>query len=214
MRADALRHTAAAIPWLPAVIASVVSVAVVAASHGQATVAPLQLASVLLSTAAAFALDDPAFEVLAPSPSSLMHRRWARMGVVLAPTMSLWATLVLWHGTAGREETLTLVAMFAGLLGLAFGISGLVGRRSGGRGGSVAAPAILVAIAVSSLIDPRWRPLPFGDIPGGWSALQTRWGVAAAVGAAILAASSVDPAGRRIGRTGPRRPHSVEEGRE
>ncbi len=202
MSADGLRHTARAIGWVPTLIAILLSSVVVAIRPEPDDVFPLQLSAILLSTAAAFALDDPAFEVLAASPTSLLRRRFTRIAVVLLPILLVWTTQVLAHGTTDWDETLTLIAMFGGLLGLSFGISGVAGRRSSGHGGPTAAPTVLILIVVSTLIDPRWRPLPFGDIPGGWTALQTRWAIAAAAGALFLVASSHDPArqGQRVVR--------------
>lgn len=192
MRSEGLQRTVYAISWVPALIATVVSTLVVAIRHDPADVFPLQLSALLLSTAAAFALDDPAFDILSASPTSLRRRRLMRIAVVLAPIALVWTGQVVVRGTVGVEETLTLIAMFAGLLALSFGISGIAGRRSSGQGGRIAAATVLALIVVSTLIDPRWRPLPFGDVPGGWSALQARWGVATVAGTMLLIASSRD----------------------
>lgn len=190
-----LRYAAAAMRWQAPIIATVVSTTMVAFG-GQATVLPLQVSSILLAAGAGFALDDPCFGTLAPSPTSIWQRRVSRMLVILPPVILVWSALVLWHGTSGPDETWTLVAVFAGLLGLALGTAGIADRRSGGQGGPVVAPTMLAALLVSSMVPPRWRPLPLGDVPGGWDALQTRWAAAAAIGVLALVASSTDPARR------------------
>lgn len=195
-----LRYTILAIPWQAPLIAAIVSTVLVLAGVGDANVWPLQVAAVLLAGAAGFALDDPAYELLAASPTSLWRRRAARMAAILTPTILLWGTLAAVLGTESSEETLTLVAMLAGLLGLAFGVSGVAGRRTGGQGGPFTAPAILMALIASSTMPERWRPLPMGDIPGGWTALQTRWSAAAIVGVVVLLLSSRDAATRRLFR--------------
>jgi hypothetical protein len=126
-----------------------------------------------------------------------MKRRISRLTVVMPITLIVWAMLVS-QGVSGSQETLTLVAMFAGLAGLTLGIAGVAAHQTGGRGGAVAAPALLLALVVSSVFPPPWRPLPLGDVPGGWPALQARWSTAAAIGTLVLLASCRDPARRRL----------------
>jgi hypothetical protein len=191
--AAGLRYTAMTIPWHPMVIATVVGAAVVASGQARLVMIP----STLLAAAAGFAFDDSSHETLAASPSSLIRRRLGRLIVVIPPTIILWATLVS-QGVNGRQETLTLVAMFAGLVGLTLGIAGVAAHRTDGRGGAVAAPVLLLALVVSAIVPPRWRPLPLGDVPGRWPALQTRWSTAAVIGTLVLLASCRDPARRRL----------------
>jgi len=190
--AAGLRYTAMTIPWHPMVIATVVGAAVLASGHARLVVIP----TTLLAAAAGFAFDDSSYETLAASPSSLIRRRLGRLIVVIPPTIILWTALVS-QGVNGRQETLTLVAMFAGLVGLTLGIAGVAALRTGGRGGAVAAPVLLLALIVSAVFPPLWRPLPLGDVPGGWPALQTRWSTAAVIGTLVLLVSSRDPARRR-----------------
>jgi len=191
--AAGLRYTAMTVPWHPMVIATMVGAAVLASGHARLLVIP----STLLAAAAGFAFDDPSHETLAASPSSLLHRRIGRLVVVIPPTILLWTTLVS-QGVNGRQETLTLAAMFAGLVGVTLGIAGVAAHRTGGRGGAVAAPVLLLALIISALFQPRWRPLPLGDVPGGWPALQARWSTAALIGTLVLLVSSRDPARRRL----------------
>lgn len=180
------------IPWHPMVIATVVGAAVLASGHARLVVIP----STLLAAAAGFTFDDPSHEIVAASPSSLIWRRFSRLIVVMPPTIILWTTLVS-QGVNGRQETLTLAAMFGGLVGVTLGIAGVAAHRTGGRGGAVAAPVLLLALIISALFPPRWRPLPLGDVPGGWPALQARWSAAALIGAVVLLVSSRDPARRQ-----------------
>jgi hypothetical protein len=192
------------VPWQAPVTASAISVLAVGVGPGQGTALPLQLAAILLGASAAFALDDPAFEFLAASPTSLMKRRLARLIVVITALTAVWAVLLVWRRPADSREARTLVVMFAGLLSLGVGASAAAGRRTGGRGAAVAAPCLLLALALSSVVPPHWRPLPLGDVPGGWAALQVRWTAACLTGAIVLILSSRDPVSqwpRR--RTGP-----------
>ncbi|MGZ5290630.1 MAG: hypothetical protein ACXWE5_14230 [Actinomycetota bacterium] len=193
----ALRSTARAMPWLPSVAAGLIATVVVAARLDHDAALPLQVAGVLLASGLGYALDDPAFEVLGASPTSLRRRRMHRLTVALPPTVAVFSALLAWHGTAGREEALALIAMFAGLVGLALGIAGVAARRSSrGLGGIAVAPALFSALILSTMVTPRWRPLPMGDIPGGWQPIYLRWTAAAVIGLVLLAVSSRDRAGR------------------
>ena len=196
MQTDGLRYAGEVITWRPLLIAAAGSI-VITATARQGEAFPLQASAILLGAAAAFALDDPMFEILGASPTSLARRRATRLAVVLTPIVVFWMALVIWHGNRSSAASLTLTTMFTGLLSLSFGISGIAGRRSQGRGGPVAAPAILAALIVSGLLPTRWRPLPLGDVPGGFATIRARWALAAVVGVFALVVSSRDLAGRR-----------------
>jgi hypothetical protein len=175
----------------------------------------MQAAAILLAGGVAFTLDDPAAEILAASPTPLSRRRSLRLLLVAPPVTLLWALLLTWQGTEGSEETLALTLLLAGLVGLSLAVSGVAGRTSWlpGRGGLVAPPAILVLVFSSGVVPRRWRPLPLGDVPGGWTQIYIRWAAAAAVGALVLLMSSRDPAAgsflRSYGRRAVLRPSSV-----
>jgi hypothetical protein len=49
---------------------------------------------------------------------------------------------------------------------------------------------------LSTVLTPRWRPLPLGDIPGGWSPIYLRWTSACVVGLLVFLVSSRDLASR------------------
>jgi hypothetical protein len=190
-----LGHTARAIIWLPAIVAGVAGVLVVVALHDREAATPLEAVAILLASAAGFAFDDPAAEVLAASPTTLRQRRTARLALLGAPIVLTWLALVAAQGPASWAEMWALAAMFAGLLGLSLSIAGVAGRRSTtGRGGIVAGPGLFVLVIASTLIPPRWRPLPLGDVPGGWTPIYVRWSAAAAIGLLVFLWSSQDPA--------------------
>jgi len=126
-----------------------------------------------------------------------------RLVLVAAAVGGVWGSLLAWRRPAATQELWTLLAMFAGLFGLSIGISGAAGWRTRGRGAAVTGPTVLLALIASSIVTPRWRPLPLGDVPGGWAALQLRWSSTAVLGAGILAVSSRDALARwpyRLGR--------------
>ena len=182
-------------PWLPTVAAWVVGAVVVVILRERDAAAPLQAVSILLASGAGFALDDPAAELLSASPTSLLRRRIARLMLVIPSTVAIWATLVAVQGPANGKQTWAVVAMFAGLLGLSLSLAGVAERRSTtGRGGIVAAPALMILLVASSIVPPRWRPLPMGDVPGGWTQIYVRWSAAAAIGLLVLLWSSKDRA--------------------
>jgi hypothetical protein len=207
---DGLRSTARVIPWLPPLAAAGIATALVAARLDQDAALPFEMAGILLASGLGYVLDDPAFEALGASPTSLGRRRIHRMLLALPPVALLFAALLAWHGTSGTGETLALLAMFCGLVGLALGIAGVAARRSTrGLGGIVVAPTLFAALILSTMLTPRWRPLPIGDIPGGWPPIIFRWSAAAVIGLAILAISSRDrAAGMTARRPGPSSPTS------
>jgi hypothetical protein len=204
---DAIRYVARSIPWQPAVAAWVAGALIVATRHDQTFAPTLELVSVLLATGAGFALDDPAAEILAASPASLLRRRGARVLFSVMSTVLVWLTLVGVQGPESANEAWAIAAMFAGLLALSLAIAGVASRRSAsGRGGIVAGPALFVLLIASSIVPPRWRPLPMGDVPGGWAAIYLRWGSAAIVGAIAFVWSSRDRAAGTVRRAFASRP--------
>lgn len=197
-------HSVRALHWTPFAVAAGLGAVVVAARHAHDAAAPLQLTSMLFATAAGFALDDEAADVLGPSPTSLLRRRLQRVAVLGVPTVGAWAVLVIVQGTAGKDESIALVTLFAGLLGVALAIAGITARRTGGRhAGTAVGAGLFTAVVVSSMLPPRWRPMPLGDIPGGWRSIYVRWTLCAVVGAAVFLWSSRDPAKRSGGQSRP-----------
>lgn len=196
MSAALVRHTVRAVAWQSPLLASVVATLAVAVGPGQDTALPLQVAAVVLAASAAFAFDDPAFEMVAALPSTLAARRTVRLLLVTGALWAVWVSLLGWRHPAAAQEVWTLMAMFGGLFGLSVGISGAAGRRTGGRGAAMTGPTLLLALVASSVVPPRWRPLPLGDVPGGWAALQVRWSAAALLGASLLSVSSRDALAR------------------
>lgn len=195
----AVQAVARSIPWIPVAAAALVSTLVIAWQHGRTAAVPLQVVAILLASAAGFALDDPAAEILAASPTPLASRRLLRLLLVVPLIVVIWGLLLWWQGTDGAEETWALILLFAGLLGLSLGGAGIAGRHSPrGTGGIAVPPVIFVLLILSSAIPREWRPLPLGDVPGGWEQIYIRWGAAAILGAAAFRASSRDPAARSI----------------
>jgi multisubunit Na+/H+ antiporter MnhB subunit len=196
-----------AMPWIPLTVAAVLSAAVTFIGRDETTPWPLQVSAFLIASAAGFALDDPARESVDASPTSLRRRRAQRVVLVTVPTAILWLCLFWLKKPTSGMEAAALTATAFGLFGLSMAIASLRERATTWvRGGMAVAPTLVVALISSSILPPRWRPLPTGDIPGGWSAICTRWVIAGLLGLAVFVWSSRDPAVRAatIRRPGPR----------
>lgn len=190
-------YTLWAMPWLPPALAALIAVSVVVLRHGQSAAMPLQIVAIALASGAGSALEDPAAATLAGSPTSTLRRRGRRLAIALPPSGLLMVALLAWQGTAGPEEALAIVAMFAGLLGLSLGIAGVATRRSPrGVVGAFVPLTLLVLLILSTVVSPRWRPLPMGDVPGGWTQIYLRWTAAGVAGLLVFLLSSLDTARR------------------
>jgi hypothetical protein len=185
--------------WAPWLLAATISLLLALLRSDGPVATPFQLSALLLGAGAGFALDDPAAETFAPSPTRLWQRNGVRAGQITLATALAAVVLGSLAHPSGVGETGALVAMTAGLLGLNLGVAGLAGRHSEWRyGGLVSSPVVLVLVIASSTLPPAWRPLPTGDIPGGWPAIWTRWTLACLLGLLLLAHSSRDPARRAV----------------
>ncbi len=188
------RHTARALRWGPMVGAVAASSVLVAAYGRGATTLPLQMTAFLLGAAAAYAVDDPAGESLAASPRSLWSRRVARLAVVVPVTGIMWFLAMLADPPESVGEGLALTATSAGFLGLGLGAAAVGCRVAGWTlGGSIAGPSVVVTVILSSTLPPGLRPLPTGDVPGGFPVICARWAVAALIGLVALRVASADP---------------------
>ena len=185
--------------WEPWLIAATISLLLVLLHSDGPIATPLQVSALLLGAGTGFAIDDPAAETLASSPTTLRRRHGVRLAAMGIATALAGLVLGLLARPTGVDEAVALVAMTAGLVGLNLGVAGVAGRISGWRhGGLVSSPVVLILIIASSMLPPAWRPLPTGDIPGGWSAISTRWALACVAGLLVLVYSLRDPARRPI----------------
>ena len=192
-------YVARAMRWSPLGIAAAVATTVVIAQRNASAAKPLEAISIVLASALGYLFDDPAADTLDALPRSLLLRRLDRVGCALIPTASVWIALVWIQRPASSNELSALSAMFAGLVGLSLGAAGIACRRPpAGRGGLYVGPALLALLIISTTFPPRWRPLPLGDIPGGWTAIELRWSTAALVGSMLWLWSSRDRARRPL----------------
>jgi hypothetical protein len=143
-------------------------------------------------------LDDPAANVLAASPSTLIFRRLLRVAFVI-PLLALAWGVLLWHSQI-PSGAWSLTAGFGGKLRVTFAISAVASHLvPGGLGGLAVGPTLFV-LMLAQLVIPksvRFLPLNFGR---HWVDAGTRTIVTAAAAVAVLVAASFDPA--RRGRSG------------
>ncbi len=180
------------ITWIPLLAATVVATVLAVVRQGESAATPLQVGAFLLGTATAFAVDDPAAETLASSPASLLARRMYRVVPMVLVAAAVMAVVLQVQGESESDEVPLLLAMFAGFTALSLAIGGLAARWRG-HGGALAAPSVFAILIASTIVPPRWRPLPTGDIPAGPGEILRRWSIATAVGVAVFLWSSRDP---------------------
>jgi hypothetical protein len=162
---------------------------------GGTAVANLPEAGTLLCVGVAFVLDDPAANVLAASPSTLIFRRCLRVALVI-PLLALAWGVLLWHSQI-PSGALSLTAGFGGMLLVTFAISAVASHLvPGGLGGLAVGPTLLV-LMLAQLVIPRslrFLPLNFGR---HWVDAGPRTLISAAAAMAVFVAASLDPARRR-----------------
>jgi hypothetical protein len=199
---DAVAPTARA-ARLPVVGLGLVAAAVVVAVmslHDDAT-APIALMVAGITGAAGFGavLDDPASDVLAPSPTTFAGRRLRRIGLGAA------VLAVGWLGVLSVvESTLTPPSIPAGaaslevaaLASVVLALSAAATRITGTPGGTAAALGLVPVtgfVAILGHVGPSW-PLP-SLVPGDDAA---RWWCVLVVSLAIVAWLSRDPGAPKL----------------
>jgi hypothetical protein len=189
-----LRPTAYAIRWAPPLAAAGFGLALVAVPSVMAVVlsvedltALLRIAAIAGALGAAFLLDDPATGSTAVAPTSRLVRHLARVGIAV-PVFGLWWGSVIAVTHAGAEDgvrnTLPLSGLTveaAAILALAVALAAVAVRRSpDGTGAVVAAPGLLVVLAVLRLLPERVTLFVVPDDPR-WVASHDRWAMLLAV---------------------------------
>jgi hypothetical protein len=158
------------------------------------------LAFVASTAGLGFALDDPAAETVAASPTSLARRRIHRVCIACAITLTTWLMIagVVATSDTQRLPTYDVIIEVAALAAMALATSALVQRRTQAPGGPTAAlvvlvgPAFLYGVAFRDL-----RVFP-SLVPG--QDLRERWVWLALSFAILLALASRDPARRKTWR--------------
>lgn len=187
--------TLRAISWLPLLAAG--ALGLVLLLLGEPTITRLRLVAVALCAGTAFALDDPAAETLASSPTTLLVRRLVRVALVLPVVAALWALLV---AAGGQPADAALALELAALLAVALTATAVAARFApDGRGALAAAPALLVLLAAAAIALPdRWTLLAWGPADPHWAGAHGRWALVLVLALLALLQVSRDPARRRL----------------
>lgn len=187
-------------PTVPTVIGGLIAVATIIArmSTGHDLAEIYALAFVSSTAGLGFALDDPAAETVAASPTPLARRRMRRIAIVGAITVTTWlliAGMVATSADTQRFPTYDVIIEVAALAAIALATSALVQRRAQAPGGPTAALVVLVGPAfLYGVVFRNVRVFP-SLVPG--QDLRQRWIWLGLVAAVVLALASRDPAGRK-----------------
>jgi len=175
--------TARAIKWRPLAAGAALGMAVLLIPQAlteRLTVTHLttlaRIAAICLALGAAFLLDDPATRSTPAVPTPRLARNLVRVALA-GPTIALWWALTLslakttgHHAAAAHLPVAALTLEAAALLAGALALAAIAQRRTvdgNGNASVVAAPAVLVFVAVAWLLphpvelilnptDPRW----------------------------------------------------------
>ena len=186
-------------------VAGISGVAVVVGGCGMASpaIAPvlLTIAFTLLATAAAFALDEPASQVVDVTPTGPLRRTRIRALALLAP-VTAGAALML----AGAQRGLALPWAATGLaLGgnvmLGFAVACVARTRTGEPGGPVSGTVALILMAPTLLPFVGSRVSTFPASNGSGLSSNTLWWTVLAM---CIAAVAVSVNGRLLPRRPPR----------
>jgi hypothetical protein len=166
---------------------------VVLLRHGHDATGALVAAALVAGAAVAFAVDDPAEETLAASPTNLATRRLVRLSAIALGVAAMALLLVVLAALVGTVRAADLgrrAAELAATAGLAAGLGGAARRRVlAGAAPGAAVGAVLTVLLVSALRF-RYRALPaLVDSPH-----HARWWLLAAAGGALATWTWRDPA--------------------
>ncbi len=191
-------------PTVPTIIGGLIAVGAIIArmSTGHNLAEIYALAFVTSTAGLGFALDDPAAETVAASPTPLARRRIHRVGIAGTITTATWLVIagVVATSDTQRFPTYDVIIEVAALAAIGLATSALVQRRTQAPGGPTAALVVLVGPAfLYGVVFRGVRVFP-SLVPG--QDLRERWVWLALAGAALLMLASRDPAGRtHVGHT-------------
>jgi hypothetical protein len=193
-------------PTVPTIIGGLIAVgAIIARMTTRHDLAEIYALALVASTAGlGFALDDPAAETVAVSPTSLARRRIHRVGIAGAITAATWLVIagVVATSDTQRFPTYDVLIEVAALAAIGLATSAIVQRRTQSPGGPTAALVVLVGPAfLNGVVFRDVRVFP-SLVPG--QDLRERWIWLMLAGAAVLVRSSRDPACRKRVRHNPR----------
>ena len=186
-------------PTVPTILGGLIAVGTIIArmSTGHELAEMYALAFVASTAGLGFALDDPAAETVAASPTPLARRRIHRVSIAGTITVATWLLVagVVATSDTQRFPTYDVIIEVAALAAIALATSSLVQRRTQAPGGPTAALVVLVGPAfLHGVVFRDVRVFP-SLVPG--QDLRQRWIWLGLVAAVVLVLASRDPAGRR-----------------
>ena len=186
-------------PTVPTIIGGLIAVGTIIArmitGHDLAEI--YALAFVTSTAGLGFALDDPAAETVAASPTPLARRRIHRVSIAGTITVTTWLVIAGAVATSDtkRFPTYDVIIEVAALAAIGLATSSAVQRRTQAAGGPTAALVVLVGPAfLYGVVFRDVRVFP-SLVPG--QDLRQRWIWLGLVAAAVLVLASRDPAGRK-----------------
>lgn len=187
---DLARYIVRAVRWEPVVLGVAAGAAflVIARVTEQAwTTSALLFAATAVAAAVGLAIDDPAAETMAGVPTALWLRAIRSAAVSVTVAAASWGAMMLLVRDVAPVAQWTVMAASLWCVGLA--VAGAAKRRLGPTaGGIIAAPVVPVVALASTTMSGQWSLVP------GGAGVAWRWGVIAALAAALLAWSLRDPA--------------------
>ena len=186
-------------PTVPTIIGGLIAVGTIITrmSTGHDLAEMYALAFVTSTAGLGFALDDPAAETVAASPTPLARRRIHRVAIVGAITVATWLVIAAVVATSDTQRfpIYDVIIEVSALAAIALATSALVQRRTQAPGGPTAALVVLVGPAfLYGVVFRDVRVFP-SLVPG--QDLRQRWIWIALACAALLVLASRDPAGRK-----------------
>ncbi len=197
-------------PTLPTMLGGLVAtIAIVARMSTGHEIGEIYALALVTSTAGiGFALDDPAAEIVAASPTTLGRRRIIRIAIAAALTVTAWGMIAaaVAMSKAQHFPTYDIVIELVALAAIGLATSAAVQRRTGSPGGPTAALVVLVGPAfMYGVVFRGVRVFP-SLVPG--QDLRQRWVWLALVAVGSLLVTSRDP-GRSCHRAARQLMHST-----
>lgn len=186
-------------PTVPTIVGGLLAnLAIIARVGNGHDLAEIYALAFVASTAGlGFALDDPAAETVAASPTSLAHRRIRRVGITGTITVIAWLMIAVVVALSDNQRfpTYDVIIEVAALAAISLATSAFVQQRTQAPGGPTAALVVLVGPAFLNGVVFRDVQLFPSLVPG--QNLRERWIWLALAAVVLLVNVSRDPAGRK-----------------
>jgi hypothetical protein len=204
--ADVLRASARAVPGRAVALhltaaAALVAVTWRALEHDSAAVLVLRGVAVLLATALALAVDEPAASLLDASPTPLRQRLVARTGLCCAVLLPAWLIAVGAATLAGADVPVQAMSLeLAALAAVGLAVPASLRRWwQVSEPGLVTGPVLLGALLAAAHLPRELVLLAGSPVDPAWGVAHQRWALVLVVAVALLVRAVADPATARVG---------------